>query len=137
MTPEALRWRDEVYRDAEPWMKPPSLALFESGWTQDWAPQPMSAADLLLFTMRFLSEDYWCAGWMSGLEEACAAEVAGEDVFPRPYYEGVRELLTLLRNEAGGWWQYRTGGEEFVSGPLEVLLPWCGDSGGPRHKALV
>lgn len=139
MTPAAQRWLDEVYEDVRAWMP---FSTFPDHLSHE--PQPMSAVTLLHWTMRFLSEDYWCAGWLTGLERACAAEVAGEDVFPRPYYDGVRELLTMLRNEAGGWWQWvdaydgaAFGGEEFVPGPLEVTLPWCGDNLGPKRTVLV
>jgi hypothetical protein len=65
----------------------------------------------LLALMTGISEDYWCAGWMSGLELSCwKARNEG----PLNYGRGVItqrqcDLLRLLSEQADGWWTYDNG----------------------------
>lgn len=71
----------------------------------------------LLALMAGISEELWCAGWLTDLEFDLWAMMTGarED---RGYGMGVVsdrqiELLRLLSEEAGGWWT--NCGEEFVN----------------------
>lgn len=61
----------------------------------------------LLGLMTGISEENWCAGWMSGLEFSLWEARAGE----RCYGMGViterqSQLLKLLSEECGGWWRW-------------------------------
>jgi hypothetical protein len=58
----------------------------------------------LLALMAGLSEEYWCAGWLTGLEYSLwriepGARFGMGRISPRQ-----ATLLTLLAEEAGGWW---------------------------------
>jgi len=61
----------------------------------------------LLGLMTGISEENWCAGWMTGLEFSLWEARAGE----RCYGMGViserqSQLLKLLSEECGGWWRW-------------------------------
>ena len=77
----------------------------------------MSARADLCVLMRRLSEDYYCAGWLVGLEDHLWAMVQGGD---RHFGVGevtVEEVARLreLSERAGGWWAWRVGeGARFV-----------------------
>lgn len=64
------------------------------------------AAVGLLGLMKGISEEYWCAGWMSGLEfdlwQAPAWKRYGQGVIT----ERQATLLRLLSEECDGWWYY-------------------------------
>ena len=64
----------------------------------------------LLGLMTGISEENWCAGWMSGLEFSLWEARAGE----RCYGMGViterqSQLLKLLSEECDGWWRWDDG----------------------------
>lgn len=76
------------------------------------------AAIRLVDLMREVSDDYYCAGWINGLESELWRMVNGGD---RQYGAGevsletVNELLRLSE-KAGGWWAWQDGiGELFVT----------------------
>lgn len=72
----------------------------------------------LLALMRGISEGYWCAGWMVGLEFSCWRAATGK----APMRFGMGEiserqalLLRELANEADGWWFFDDqNGETFI-----------------------
>lgn len=78
-----------------------------------------SSRNELLRRMEEISEDHYCAGWMSGLEfDLWNAAHATEDY---RYGMGVidtaqREALRKLSQDAGGWWRWSktAGGPEFL-----------------------
>ena len=83
---------------------------------------PQEGASLgLLALMTGISEGYWCAGWMMGLERACwAAREAPErdhDYGMGSITQRQARLLRDLSDEAGGWWVYSD-----KRGPLFVSL---------------
>ena len=62
----------------------------------------------LLALMTGISQEAWCAGWMTGLENELWRAATG---LPGPYGRGVvtqrqADLLRLLSDEADGWWVY-------------------------------
>jgi hypothetical protein len=73
----------------------------------------------LLALMAGISEEYWCAAWISGLEyelwQADAGQKCGQGVIT----ERQAALLRLLSEECGGWWA--GAGRVFV--PMET---WVG-----------
>lgn len=60
----------------------------------------------LLALMTGISEEYYCAGWMIGLEYACyaASKEGSIDYGMGVITERQAILLRLLSEEAGGWW---------------------------------
>lgn len=71
-------------------------------------PEEGSALGLIAL-MTGISEECWCASWMSGLEFDCWAAI--EAGTPYRYGQGeISErqvsLLRLLSEESGGWWRY-------------------------------
>lgn len=93
----------------------------------------------LLALMSGISEESWCATWMTGLERALwNARENG----PGPYgqidiTERQATLLRLLSEEAGGWWIWDDG-ERFVS--LEtwraMLVPQQPPAGDATDRTL-
>jgi hypothetical protein len=78
-------------------------------WFCDLAEEGAQAG--LLALMTGLSEELWCAGWMTGLEYSLWERVQDG---PSRYGMGEVtqrqcELLRLLAEEAGGWWAYDDG----------------------------
>lgn len=71
----------------------------------------------LLCLMTGISEEFWCAGWMKGLEWALWEIAQGGE---RGYGGGAlterqTALLKLLSEEAGGWWVWdNEGGPRFL-----------------------
>ena len=71
----------------------------------------------LLGLMAGISEEYWCASWLTGLELSLwQARNSDEDYH---FGQGVvterqRRLLRDLSEEAGGWWTYGDNGPKFV-----------------------
>lgn len=75
------------------------------------SPDP-GAALMLEHEMRDLSEDHYCAGWMSGLEYTLWRAVTTEPMVAIDYGIGVITLAELqslreLSGKAGGWWTHR------------------------------
>lgn len=69
----------------------------------------------LLGLMKGISEEFWCAGWMSGLEYDLWAAEAGKHYGQGVITERQATLLRLLSEEADGWWYWRgNDGPKFV-----------------------
>lgn len=88
------------------------------------------AATALLTLMHDISEDCWCAGWMSSLEFTLWDVVQGGDrnVGMFPLSEERVECLRWLAEQAGGWWIWDNG-EKFI--PTAEWLPMYEAN---RHK---
>jgi hypothetical protein len=73
----------------------------------------------LLALMTGISEESWCAGWLSDLEYICWT--AREGGSPEKGMRGITarqsELIRLLSEEANGWWIYDQQGPRFVGFP--------------------
>ena len=63
----------------------------------------------LLMLMTGISEEAWCAGWMSGLEHSLWQAKAGQRYGMITLTERQASLLKLLSDEAGGWWMWDDG----------------------------
>lgn len=68
----------------------------------------------LLGLIKGISEDCWCAGWMSGIEYDLWGAAAG-----KPYGQGIiterqATLLRLLSEECDGWWCWQDDGPKFI-----------------------
>ncbi len=78
------------------------------------------SAGLLRKLMSWISEEYWCAGWLSGLEYILWDAVTGrrENVCSP---EEIAELK-YLSEKCGGWiiWDERVEGERFA--PMDEWL---------------
>lgn len=90
------------------------------------------AARALCRLMSNLSEDCWCASWLSGLEHALWEMVAGGD---RELGNGEVSLaqvddLRALSNRCDGWWMWVDDGA--VEGKVFVRL----DAWRPEHPRL-
>jgi hypothetical protein len=77
-------------------------------------------ARLLARLMSDLSEDYWCAGWLTGCEYALWADLTGTDVLGEKGWgleESDREELAVAQELAGGWvrWSGEQGHEIFLT----------------------
>lgn len=69
---------------------------------------------ILLVFMRKLSEDYYCSGWMTGLEH-----YLWHMVEKKKTEEG--QILEYLAEVAGGWWMW----DDAMGGPIFVpLVAW-------------
>lgn len=75
---------------------------------------------LLRKLMSGISEEYWCAGWLSGLEYALWDTVTGKEK-PICSLEQI-EQLKYLSEKCGGWiiWDEQAKAERFV--PMEQWL---------------
>ncbi len=62
----------------------------------------------LLGLMTGISEEYWCAGWMSGLEFSLwqAAQSGPMSYGQGHITERQATLLRLLSEESDGWWRW-------------------------------
>lgn len=69
----------------------------------------------LLGLMTGLSEEFWCAGWMSGMEYSLWRAGAGMRWGQGIISERQATLLRLLQEECDGWWAWV--GEGADSGP--------------------
>ena len=82
------------------------------------------ARELLVHTMRDLSQEYWCAGWLSNLEFELWAFVQDEDAHWRKFLgRSDRKWLQQLANDAEGWYYWSDEdpvGEKFI--PMEDWL---------------
>jgi hypothetical protein len=91
----------------------------------------------LLGLMTGISEEYWCASWMDGLEFALWNAQDGAlygmgSLTPRQCM-----LLRLLSEECGGWWCWRDGPKFVSAADWLKMLPTDGapeDAGKVRHK---
>lgn len=66
----------------------------------------------LLGLMTGISEDCWCAGWLTGLEHSLWQAAHSDEDYE--FGMGVvtkrqRDLLRLLHEECGGWWVWEDG----------------------------
>lgn len=73
------------------------------------------AAVGLLALMTGISEDCWCAGWMSGLEFALWDVSPGKKYGQGEITERQALLLKLLSEESNGWWYWTDDGPRFIS----------------------
>jgi hypothetical protein len=85
-----------------------------------------NAAVLLRTLMSDISEEYWCAGWLSGLEFTLWQLLNGGQreigMFGRDVSEDQVADLKRLSEQAGGWWYYNDkDGETFI--PIKDWLP--------------
>lgn len=63
----------------------------------------------LLGLMTGISEEFWCAGWMSGLEFSLWGVPAGMRYGQGNITERQSQLLKLLSDECDGWWWWNDG----------------------------
>ncbi len=89
------------------------IRIFEN--LRDHDPRGV-ARNALAALMSSLSEDLWCAGWLTGTEHALWKMVQGG---PREWGMGEVsqrqvDLLRLLSEEAEGWIIYGANGPHFV-----------------------
>jgi hypothetical protein len=86
-------------------------------------------ASLLRKLMSGISEEYWCAGWLSGLEYTLwdAVTGKGKDICSLEEIE----QLKYLSGKCGGWiiWDEQAKDEKFV--PMEE---WLRPYEAKRHK---
>ena len=81
------------------------------------------ARELLLHRMHDISEDFWCAGWIGGLEYDLWDFVVGKTETYGTYVRSSlddldREHLKQLAEDAGGWYYYSFEpghGEQFIA----------------------
>lgn len=62
------------------------------------------AAHALLCLMTGISEEHWCAGWMTGLEYNLWGAAEGDQIGKSRITARQATLLKLLAEEADGWW---------------------------------
>lgn len=98
----------------------------------DWPDTIQEAArSALLSLMQGISEEYWRAGWMSGLETACWEIACGR----RTKYgmgSASPELATTLHGLhilAGGWWIFE-GEPKFLTTAQWFARPSLSRGGG-------
>jgi hypothetical protein len=70
-----------------------------------------------LALMTGISEEFWCAGWMAGLEDALWRVQPGTKWGQGTISERQALLLRLLSEECDGWWRW-----EDNAGPVFVKL---------------
>jgi hypothetical protein len=86
------------------------------------------ARKLLLSRIREISEEVWCAGWFSGIENDLWLLAIGKGE-PKLYGDVGPELMDLAR-VAGGWWHYGSAGPEFV-----LTKDWFGHQPAQQKEA--
>lgn len=107
-------------RKSAEWFASPAYAELQaqqeaSAETFNRSPDP-DAARQLAELMSSISEDHFCAGWMSGTEHRLWQMVEGGDrEWMGPVEESEVAQLKALSDKCGGWIVYGDGGEEFVS----------------------
>lgn len=74
------------------------------------------AKDALYAKMSAISEDCWCAGWMSGTEYSLweIVKAGGGRWGMGEVTKGQAFELDVLYHDAGGWWVWRGEDEEFM-----------------------
>ena len=93
--------------------------------TKDWV-----AAESLVNYMSQISEDYWCAGWLVGLEHTLWQFVKDYDGYDPHDAQFTFGLSTIKQHEikklkdlsdlAGGWWYFSNSTEEMMGGELFI-----------------
>lgn len=68
----------------------------------------------LLGLMTGLSEEHWCAGWITGLEFALWEVPAGARFGMGLVTERQSLLLKLLSEECDGWWHWQDDEAQFI-----------------------
>lgn len=63
----------------------------------------------LLGLMTGISEEFWCAGWMDGLEFSLWNAPPGMSYGTGTITERQSQLLKLLSEECDGWWHWNDG----------------------------
>lgn len=86
----------------------------------------------LLGLMTGISEESWCAGWMSGLEFSLWNVEAGTHYGQEIITERQATLLRLLSEECDGWWFYGENGAEFIRRSKWIKRVATPDTGGGR-----
>src|ERR1051325_11236160 len=71
----------------------------------------------LLGLMSGISEEYWCAGWLTGLEFDLWNAQADSGYGHGTVTKRQAMLLRLLSEECDGWWHWKEGADnpQFVS----------------------
>jgi hypothetical protein len=78
----------------------------------------------LLVYLRHLSEENWCAGWLTGLEFTLWDWVLRRRSGAEPASDSERanlpdiDVLSWLAEEAGGWWHWKDSAKEPEFVPL-------------------
>lgn len=87
-----------------------------SSWPAEWTGDPDIAIRLRNF-MSNISEDYWCAGWLIGLEHRLWEIIQGgsRDFGLDVITEKEVNELRRLHEKAGGWWIWKGNREVFVT----------------------
>lgn len=75
----------------------------------------------LIALMTGMSEEYYCASWLSGLEFMLWNVKAGDSFGMGKITERQAALLRLLTEESGGWWCWDGASPRFVA--LEEWQP--------------
>jgi len=101
------------------------------GKLADFDTAAEGAAAGLLALMMGISEECWCAGWMKGLEFALWRVVPGTKYGQGTITARQAALLTLLSEEAGGWWRY---GDEAEFVPIEKWLSDVSSASGDTSR---
>lgn len=68
----------------------------------------------LLGLMTGISEENWCAGWMSGLEYSLWEVKPGTEYGQGAITERQATLLRLLSEECDGWWRWVNDKPQFI-----------------------
>lgn len=68
----------------------------------------------LLGLMTGISEEFWCAGWLTGLEFSLWKAPTGMRFGQGSITERQSQLLKLLSEESDGWWCWQNGEATFV-----------------------
>ena len=69
----------------------------------------------LIALMTGLSEENWCAGWLSNMEYELWQVKPGARFGMGEITERQATLLRLLSEEAGGWWVWLGDGPKFLT----------------------
>lgn len=80
------------------------------------------AAYGLFAIMAGISEECWCAGWMSGNEYALWQVKPGQQYGQGEITERQALLLQLLSEECDGWWYWDGDGPRFIRKALWLEL---------------
>ena len=97
------------------------------------------AQEVLLHRMQDYSEDYHCAGWLSGLEFLLWEESTDEGEAPDAQARSeMRGELHALAKIAGGWWVYEDETQPDRPGPVFISMArWLQILAEPPKKHLL
>lgn len=99
---EMAETQEEAVRN---WNTRPIEDAFKARAEKAEAAAAKLAKDALLRLMEDFSEDAYCAGWMTGTENACMDIVSGKiNGWGMVSADRYREQLTELHDLCGGWW---------------------------------